>query len=215
MRNTRLEPRTKILTMLIAGCLVILLDSPTALLVCFLGSLTLIVVSIPTWRQIGLLCTFLFFTTWGLIYSQAIFYNEFPQYPAIYARACRPTAHREDNGWYPRLSGGFISRDCPIFAFQHDAGHRVFHRLDDATPRSSLGIDAIARAIYTCFYGHNGAAFHSGHCECGSDRVSFATVKRVPVSSAQSIRYGSRGSQQFSSNLGGKYSACHASQRIR
>ena len=79
MHKTVLEPRTKILMMLIAGCLVILLDSPTALLVCFLGSLTLIVVSIPTWRQVGLLCTFLFFTTWGLIYSQAIFYNEFPR----------------------------------------------------------------------------------------------------------------------------------------
>ena len=79
MRNTILEPRTKILMMLIAGCLVILLDRPPVLLVCFLGSLTLIVVSIPTWRQIGLLCTFLFFTTWGLIYSQAIFYNEFPR----------------------------------------------------------------------------------------------------------------------------------------
>ena len=79
MHKTVLEPRTKILMMLIAGCLVILLDSPMALLVCFLGSLTLIVVSIPTWRQVGLLCTFLFFTTWGLIYSQAIFYNEFPR----------------------------------------------------------------------------------------------------------------------------------------
>ena len=65
--------------MLIAGCLVILLDSPTALLVCFLGSLALIVFFMPTWRQIGLLCTFLFFTTWGLVYSQAIFYNEFPR----------------------------------------------------------------------------------------------------------------------------------------
>ncbi len=79
MRNTKLEPRTKILMMLIAGCLVILLDSPTALLVCFLGSLALIALSVPTWRQIGLLCTFLFFTTWGLVYSQAIFYNEFPR----------------------------------------------------------------------------------------------------------------------------------------
>ena len=79
MQNTTLEPRTKILMMLIAGCLVILLDSPTALLVCFFGSLTLIALSRPTWRQIGLLCVFLFFTTWGLIYSQAIFYNEFPR----------------------------------------------------------------------------------------------------------------------------------------
>ena len=79
MHNTKLEPRTKIVTMLIAGCLVILLDSPTALLVCFLGSLTLVALSRPTWRQIGLLCAFLFFTTWGLVYSQAIFYNEFPR----------------------------------------------------------------------------------------------------------------------------------------
>ena len=79
MRNVKLEPRTKILMMLISGCLVILLDSPTALLVCFLGSLALVALSVPTWRQIGLLCAFLFFTTWGLIYSQAIFYNEFPR----------------------------------------------------------------------------------------------------------------------------------------
>ena len=79
MRDTKLEPRTKILMMLISGCLVILLDSPTALLVCFLGSLALVALSVPTWRQIGLLCAFLFFTTWGLIYSQAIFYNEFPR----------------------------------------------------------------------------------------------------------------------------------------
>ena len=79
MQNTLLEPRTKILMMLISGCLVILLDSPTALLVCFVGSLTLVALSVPTWRQIGLLCGFLSFTTWGLIYSQAIFYNEFPR----------------------------------------------------------------------------------------------------------------------------------------
>lgn len=79
MLNTKLEPRTKILMMLIGGCLVILLDSPTALFVCFLGSLALVTLSRPTWRQIGLLCAFLFFTTWGLIYSQAIFYNEFPR----------------------------------------------------------------------------------------------------------------------------------------
>ncbi len=81
MHNAILEPRTKILVMILAGCFVILLDSPTALLVCFVGSLTLIAVSIPTWRQIGLLSTFLFFTVWGLIYSQAIFYNEFPRTP--------------------------------------------------------------------------------------------------------------------------------------
>ena len=79
MRNTKLEPRTKILTMLIGGCLVILLDSAPALLVCFVSSLTLIALSRPTWRRIGLLCAFLFFSTWGLIYSQAMFYNEFPR----------------------------------------------------------------------------------------------------------------------------------------
>ena len=79
MRDTKLEPRTKILMMLISGCLVVLLDSPIALFVCFLGSLALIALSALSWRRIGLLCVFLFFTTWGLIYSQAIFYNEFPR----------------------------------------------------------------------------------------------------------------------------------------
>ncbi len=77
--NTKLEPRTKILMMLISGCLVILLDSPSALLVCFVASLVLVALSKPTLRQIRLLLVFLFFTTWGLIYSQAIFYNESPR----------------------------------------------------------------------------------------------------------------------------------------
>lgn len=79
MHEIQLDARTKILTMLIGGCLVILLDGPIALLVCFLGSLTLIGVSAPTGRQVGLLVLLLFFTTWGLMYSQAIFYNAFPR----------------------------------------------------------------------------------------------------------------------------------------
>ena len=78
-RNIKLESCTKILIMMICGCLVILLDSPTALLTCFLASIVLIVFSAPTLKQIKLLLLFLFFTTWGLIYSQAIFYNEFPR----------------------------------------------------------------------------------------------------------------------------------------
>ena len=77
--NPTLESRTKILIMMICGCLVILLDSPTALLTCFIASIVLIAVSAPTLKQIRLLLIFLFFTTWGLIYSQAIFYNEFPR----------------------------------------------------------------------------------------------------------------------------------------
>ena len=79
MQQTLLTPRAKILMMLMSGCLVILLDSPSALLVCFLASLTLIAVSKPTLRQIQLLLVFLFFTTWGLIYSQAIFYDASPR----------------------------------------------------------------------------------------------------------------------------------------
>lgn len=78
-RYTKLESRTKILIMMICGCLVILLDSPTALLTCFLASLVLIAISKPTLRQIRLLFIFLFFTTWGLIYSQGMFYNAFPR----------------------------------------------------------------------------------------------------------------------------------------
>lgn len=74
-----LEARTKILVMMICGCLVILLDSPSALIVCFLASLLLVASSIPTLKQIRLLLIFLFFTTWGLIYSQGIFYNAFPR----------------------------------------------------------------------------------------------------------------------------------------
>ncbi len=79
IHKVKLESRTKILIMMICGCLVILLDSPTALLTCFLASLVLIGISKPTLRQIRLLLIFLFFTTWGLIYSQGMFYNAFPR----------------------------------------------------------------------------------------------------------------------------------------
>ena len=78
-QNLKFEARTKILIMMICGCLVILLDSPSALLVCFLASIFLVASSFPTFKQIRLLLIFLFFTTWGLIYSQGIFYNAFPR----------------------------------------------------------------------------------------------------------------------------------------
>ena len=78
-RKPKLDTRTKILIMMICGCLVILLDSPTALLTCFVASILLVASSAPTIKQIRLLLIFLFFTTWGLIYSQGIFYNEFPR----------------------------------------------------------------------------------------------------------------------------------------
>ncbi len=79
LNSRRLEPRTKILVMMICGCLVILLDSPSALFVCFVTCILLFTFSRPTLRQIRLLLIFLFFTTWGLIYSQSIFYSEFPR----------------------------------------------------------------------------------------------------------------------------------------
>jgi len=79
MKSFKLETRTKIFIMLICGCLVILLDSPTSLLACFVASLLLVSSSFPSLRQIRLLLIFLFFTTWGLIYSQGIFYNTYPR----------------------------------------------------------------------------------------------------------------------------------------
>lgn len=79
MQNLKIDARTKIIIMMICGCLVILLDSPSALLVCFLASILLVVSSIPTLKQVRLLLILLFFTTWGLIYSQGIFYNAFPR----------------------------------------------------------------------------------------------------------------------------------------
>ena len=79
MSITHLDPRTKIILLMICGCLVIMLDSAVSLSGCFFASIGLIVLSFPSWRQIRLLVLFLFFVTWGLIYSQAIFYNEFPR----------------------------------------------------------------------------------------------------------------------------------------
>ena len=79
MSITHLDPRTKILMLMFFGALVIMLDSATSLLFCFLISIGLIVLSFPSWRQYRLLILFIFFATWGLIYSQAIFYNASPR----------------------------------------------------------------------------------------------------------------------------------------
>ena len=76
---THLHPHTKIVLLAIVSCLVILLDSPIALFVCFLISLCFQALIPPSWRQIRLLILFIGLGTWGLIYSQAIFYNELPR----------------------------------------------------------------------------------------------------------------------------------------
>ena len=76
---TKLHPHTKIVLLAIVSCLVILLDSPIALFVCFLASLGFQASIPPSWRQIRLLILFVGLGTWGLIYSQGIFYNQFPR----------------------------------------------------------------------------------------------------------------------------------------
>ena len=76
---THLHPHTKIVFLAIVSCLVILLDSPIALLVCFLVSLCFQASIPPSWRQMRLLLLFVGLGTWGLIYSQGIFYNQFPR----------------------------------------------------------------------------------------------------------------------------------------
>ena len=76
---TKLHPHTKIVLLAIVSCLVILLDSPIALFVCFLVSLCFQASIPPSWRQIRLLILFIGLGTWGLIYSQGIFYNQLPR----------------------------------------------------------------------------------------------------------------------------------------
>ena len=76
---TKLHPHTKIVLLAIVSCLVILLDSPIALFVCFLVSLCFQASIPPSWRQMCLLILFIGLGTWGLIYSQGIFYNQFPR----------------------------------------------------------------------------------------------------------------------------------------
>ena len=79
MPITHLDPRTKIILLAIVSCLVITLDSPVSLSVCFVVSIGLIALSLPSWHQIRLLILFVVLGTWGLLYSQALFYNEFPR----------------------------------------------------------------------------------------------------------------------------------------
>ena len=79
MSMMHLDPRTKILMLMFFGVLVITLDSAISLFFCFLISIGLIVLSFPSWRQYRLLLLFILFATWGLIYSQAVFYNASPR----------------------------------------------------------------------------------------------------------------------------------------
>lgn len=81
MSIIHLHPRTKIVVLAVVGCLVVLLDSPISLAVCFLASICLVASSRASWHQIRLLILFVLLGTWGLVYSQAIFYNEFPRTP--------------------------------------------------------------------------------------------------------------------------------------
>lgn len=83
MSIANLHPRTKIVFLAVVGCLVVLLDSPISLAVCFLVSICLVSLSRPSWNQIRLLVLFLLCGTWGLVYSQAIFYNQFPRTPIL------------------------------------------------------------------------------------------------------------------------------------
>ena len=77
------HPRTKIVVLAVAGCLVVLLDSPISLAVCFLASICIVGLSGASWHQIRLLILFVLCGTWGLVYSQAIFYSEFPRTPIL------------------------------------------------------------------------------------------------------------------------------------
>ena len=79
MSIAHLHPHTKIILLAISGCLVITLDSPISLSICFFAGIALIALSLPSWQQIRLLLLFLLLGTWGLVYGQAIFYNEFPR----------------------------------------------------------------------------------------------------------------------------------------
>ena len=81
MSIIHLHPRTKIVVLAVVGCLVVLLDSPISLAVCFLASICLVASSRASWHQTRLLILFVLLGTWGLVYSQAIFYNEFPRTP--------------------------------------------------------------------------------------------------------------------------------------
>ena len=81
MSIIHLHPRTKIVILAVVGCLVVLLDSPISLAVCFLASTCLVARSRASWHQIRLLILVVLLGTWGLVYSQAIFYNEFPRTP--------------------------------------------------------------------------------------------------------------------------------------
>ncbi len=81
MSIIHLHPRTKIVILAVVGCLVVLLDSPISLAVCFLTSTCLVARSRASWHQIRLLILVVLLGTWGLVYSQAIFYSEFPRTP--------------------------------------------------------------------------------------------------------------------------------------
>ena len=111
---TELHPHTKIILLASVSCLVILLDSPIALFVCFLVSVCFQASISPSWRQIRLLLLFIGLGTWGLIYSQAIFYNELPR-TVIFRLIHKDTPIIGGlTGGIHLYREGFVSRCCSI-----------------------------------------------------------------------------------------------------
>lgn len=78
-----LDPRTKIICLMVFGWLVVMLDGTLALLTCLLVSLALMCSSPQSKARLRLLALVLLIGTWATVYSQAIFYDQTPRTPLL------------------------------------------------------------------------------------------------------------------------------------
>ena len=212
MSMTHLDPRTKILMLMFFGVLVVMLDSATSLLFCFLISIGMIVLSFPSWRQYRLLIVFIVLATWGLIYSQAIFYNAFP-------RTVLFTLVGHDVPIIGGMTGG-------VRVYREGLLHGAIQSLRFNTtltigcfivwstqPRDLLLAFVKLRVPYSLAFMVNTSLHYIPLIAAESANViRIPAIKRISLLSIQPAADHSGDAQQFSSDLDQQYSSCHTSR---
>ena len=78
-----LDPRTKVIFLVVFSILAILLDGVLVMCLCLLSGLGLVLSQPRSRRRVGSLIILLFVGTWATAYSQGLFYDQYPRTPIL------------------------------------------------------------------------------------------------------------------------------------
>ena len=78
-----LDPRTKVILLVVFSILAVLLDGVLVMCLCLLFGLGLVLSQPQSRRRVGSLIILLFIGTWATAYSQGLFYNQQPRTPIL------------------------------------------------------------------------------------------------------------------------------------